>query len=147
MSTPKHILIVDDDADARTVVRTILVSSGYEVSDAAGGQEALDALSAFTPDLIILDIMMPGMSGYDVVLRLKQKPETQNIPIIMLTAKSDPEDLLMAYKDYAVEYYIPKPFTTKQLTAGIKLVLGASIEDSDSSSDQSSSNVASNEDD
>ncbi len=69
--------------------------------------------------------MMPGMSGYDVVVHLKQKPETQNIPVIMLTAKSEPEDLITGYKDFAVDYYIPKPFTTRQLLAGINLILGS----------------------
>lgn len=128
MSVKKHILVVDDDVDARTVVKTILSTSGFQVSDAPGGQDALDFLNDNhlknnQVDLIILDIMMPGMSGYDVVLRLKQKPETQNIPVMMLTAKGDPDDILAAYKDYAVEYYIPKPFTTKQLTSGVKLVL------------------------
>jgi DNA-binding response OmpR family regulator len=63
------------------------------------------------------------MSGYDVAIAMKQKPEMQNIPIIMLTAKEDPEDVLKGYKDYGVEYYITKPFTTKQLIAGVKLVL------------------------
>jgi two-component system phosphate regulon response regulator PhoB len=124
MGDKKHVLIVDDDDDARTVVRTILTSSGFEVTDAADGESALEKIQSFIPDLIVLDIMMPGMSGYDVVLRLKQKPETQNIPVIMLTAKTDPEDLLLAYKDYAVDYYIPKPFTTRQLLAGVELVLG-----------------------
>lgn len=120
----QKILIVDDDYDTRTVVKTILVGSGYHVEEAASGQEALDALENFDPELIVLDVMMPGMSGYDVVVHLKQKPETQNIPIIMLTAKSEPEDLITGYKDYAVDYYIPKPFTTRQLLSGIELIIG-----------------------
>lgn len=125
MSNNKRILVVDDDYDTRTVVKTILTGSGYEVEDAAGGQQALDKLQTYKPSLIILDIMMPGMSGYDVVVHLKQKPETQNIPIIMLTAKSEPEDLITGYKDFSVDYYIPKPFTTRQLLAGINLILGS----------------------
>ncbi|MCB0325818.1 MAG: response regulator, partial [Bdellovibrionales bacterium] len=111
------------DYDTRTVVKTILVGSGYTVEEASGGQEALDTLERYHPDLIVLDIMMPGMSGYDVVVHLKQKPATQNIPIIMLTAKSEPEDLITGYKDYAVDYYITKPFTTRQLIAGVQLIL------------------------
>ncbi len=120
----QKVLIVDDDYDTRTVVKTILVGSGYEVEEADSGQAALDALENFDPELIVLDVMMPGMSGYDVVVHLKQKPETQNIPIIMLTAKSEPEDLITGYKDYAVDYYIPKPFTTRQLLSGIELIIG-----------------------
>lgn len=124
MADNKRILVVDDDYDTRTVVKTILTGNGFEVEDAAGGQQALDKLQTYRPALIILDIMMPGMSGYDVVVHLKQKPETQNIPVIMLTAKSEPEDLITGYKDFAVDYYIPKPFTTRQLLAGINLILG-----------------------
>lgn len=124
MSTNKSVLIVDDDYDTRTVVKTILTGSGFSVEDAAGGKQALELLKTYKPDLILLDIMMPEMSGYDVVVHLKQKPETQNIPIIMLTAKGEPEDLIVGYKDYAVDYYIPKPFTTRQLLAGINLIIG-----------------------
>lgn len=124
MSENKSILIVDDDYDTRTVVKTILSGNGYEVEECASGPQALEKLKSYTPALILLDIMMPEMSGYDVVVHLKQKPETQNIPIIMLTAKGEPEDLIVGYKDYAVDYYIPKPFTTRQLLAGISLILG-----------------------
>lgn len=129
----QKILIVDDDYDTRTVVKTILSGSGYIVEEASGGKEALAALENFDPALIVLDVMMPGMSGYDVVVHLKQKPETQNIPIIMLTAKSEPEDLITGYKDYAVDYYIPKPFTTRQLLAGVDLIIGADEGESDGS--------------
>jgi DNA-binding response OmpR family regulator len=117
-------MIVDDDYDTRTVVKTILTGSGFRVEDCESGMVALEKLKSYTPDLILLDIMMPVMSGYDVVVHLKQKPETQNIPVIMLTAKGEPEDLITGYKDYAVDYYIPKPFTTRQLLAGINLILG-----------------------
>lgn len=122
----RSILVVDDDEDCRTMVRTILQTNGFEISSASSGQDALNYLATTSqpPALIILDIMMPGMTGYDVVVRMKQKPETQNIPIMMLTAKGDPEDLIIGYKDYGVEYYITKPFTTRQLLAGIKLVIG-----------------------
>ena len=124
MEDNRSILVVDDDYDTRTVVKTILQANGFEVDDAASGKEALEKLQGHKPALVVLDIMMPGMSGYDVVVRMKQHPETQNIPIIMLTAKGEPEDLLTGYKDYAVDYYIPKPFTTRQLLAGINLVIG-----------------------
>lgn len=123
MSNMFKVLVVDDDFDCRTMVKTILESSGYEALDAASGPIALELLKSTTVDLIVLDIMMPEMTGYDVVVRLKQRPETQNIPVVMLTAKGDPEDLIIGYKDYGVDYYITKPFTTRQLLAGIKLIL------------------------
>ncbi len=126
MTQNRSILVVDDDDDSRSMVKTILINNGFTVEDCASGQEALAKLNSFSPAVIILDIMMPEMSGYDVVVRMKQHPHTQNIPVIMLTAKGEPEDLIVGYKDYGVEYYITKPFTTRQLLAGIKLVLGYS---------------------
>jgi len=124
MTDSPLILIVDDDPDTRSMVRTILENSSFKVAEAENGKIALSRIEEVVPDLILLDINMPEMNGYDVVIHLKQKPDTQNIPVIMLTAKSEPEDLIAGYKDYAAEYYITKPFTTRQLLAGIKLVLG-----------------------
>ncbi len=124
-NSAKTILIVEDDSDTRTVVRTILNAEGYKVAEAANGEQALEYFkSNESPTLVVLDIMMPGMSGLEVAMRMKQHPETQGIPIIILTAKGDSQDLLTAYKDYAVDYYISKPFTSKQLLNGIKIVLG-----------------------
>ena len=125
MADSRLILVVDDDDDSRAMVRTILENNGYSVEECANGRACIEKVQGgFQPALILLDIMMPEVSGYDVVVALKQKPDTQNIPIIMLTAKGEPEDLITGYKDYGVEYYITKPFTTRQLIAGIKLVLG-----------------------
>ena len=126
MNQNRSILVVDDDEDTRILVKTILTSNGFSVKDAKDGSEAIQILKDYKPALVILDIMMPGISGYDVVVNMKQHQETQNIPIMMLTAKADPDDVLLGYKDYGVEYYITKPFTTRQLLAGIKLVLGYS---------------------
>lgn len=128
MSQNKRIMIVDDDRDCRVMVKAILDSSGFEVVDCDGGKSALDTLQNITPDLVILDIMMPEISGYDVAKRMKEIPETQGIPVIMLTAKGDPDDLIIGYKDYGVDYYITKPFTTRQLLAGVKLVLDGNEE-------------------
>ena len=105
------------------MVRTILSAGGYQVEIFSSGRDALDRMLTVRPALIVLDIMMPEMSGYDIVVHMKQRVETQNVPIVMLTAKGDSDDVLTGYKDYAVEYYITKPFTTRQLLAGIKLVL------------------------
>ena len=129
MADTIKILIVVDDLDTRTVVKTILTSESYEVTEASSGQQALDYLHANqAPDIAILDVMMPGMSGLELATRMKQQPETQNIPIIILTAKGDSQDMLTAYTEYAVDYYISKPFTSKQLLNGVKIVLGE-IED------------------
>lgn len=119
----KSILVVDDDLDCRTLVKTVLASNGFSVQQCADGKEALEKLQTYIPDLIVLDIMMPGLSGYDVVIHMKQRPEWQNIPIIMLTAKGEYEDMIVGYSEYQVDYYIPKPFTSRQLISGIKLIL------------------------
>ena len=120
----KFILIVDDDKDTRNIINTTLTAKGYNTKEACNGKEALELINLHKPALILLDIMMPEMSGYEVITRLKLKPETQSIPIIMLTAKSEDEDILLGYNEYSVDYYIPKPFTTKHLLNGIELILG-----------------------
>ncbi len=123
MANDASILVVEDDFGARTVVKTILMGKGYRITESANGNEALEVLKDNTFDLIILDLMMPGMSGYDVMVHLKQHPATQNIPVIMLTAKSEDEDVLAGYRDFACDYYITKPFTSAQLLQGVQLVL------------------------
>lgn len=120
------ILIVDDDRDTRTIIKTILTAKGYKTIEAASGKEALASVESFNPALILLDIMMPEMSGYDVIARLKMRPETQNIPVILLSAKAESEDILTGYQDYAIEYYITKPFTPKELINGVELVFSSS---------------------
>src|SRR5215210_2175417 len=94
------ILVVDDDDDSRSMVRTILENNSFRVEEAHNGRVAIEKLQVVRPTLVLLDINMPEMNGYDVVVEMKQKPETQNLPIIMLTAKSEPEDLMTGYKDY-----------------------------------------------
>lgn len=121
------ILIVDDDKDTRTIIRTILAAKGYHTLEASNGPEALTLLEDITPSLILLDIMMPEMSGYDVVTRLKMHPDTQSIPIILLSAKAENEDILAGYNDYSVEYYITKPFTPRDLINGVQIILGPPV--------------------
>lgn len=123
MSTTKGpILVVDDDTDTRAMVELILQESGYEVISCDGGKQALDKLKVCTPILVLLDIMMPEVDGYAVLAEMKQKQETSEIPVIMLTAKDDGDEIISGYQQGA-DYYIPKPFTTKQLLYGIKLFL------------------------
>ncbi|MGD8628245.1 MAG: response regulator, partial [bacterium] len=91
----KHrILVVDDEEHIRKIVRFQLEKSGYEVECAEDGLEALKAVEARTPDLILLDLMMPNMDGYEVCKRLKSDYQTNHIPVIMVTAKADLENKL-----------------------------------------------------
>jgi DNA-binding response OmpR family regulator len=117
------ILVVDDNEDSTRIIETVLQNSGYEVRVARTGKEALEAVSHAPPEAILLDIMMPEMSGIEVLERLRSAPSSARIPVILLTAKSQDEDVISGYQ-YGADYYITKPFTPKQLIYGIRLVLG-----------------------
>ena len=123
MDKKKTIMVVDDNPDIITIVRTILEGKGYNVLSAYGGAELLPRLEEQKPDLIILDIMMPQMDGLEALTRLKGAPDTSPIPVILLTAKVQYEDVLGGYK-LGADYYITKPFTSTQLINGINLLLG-----------------------
>ena len=125
MDTQRTIMVVDDNPDIITIVTTILEGKGYQVLSASSGQELLNLLTDRKPDLIILDIMMPEMDGLEVLGRLKAVTETASIPVILLTAKVQYEDVLGGYK-LGADYYITKPFTSTQLVNGINLLLGES---------------------
>jgi DNA-binding response OmpR family regulator len=125
MDTQRTIMVVDDNPDIITIVKTILEGKGYHVLSASGGQELLNLLTDRKPDLIILDIMMPEMDGLEVLGRLKAVAETASVPVILLTAKVQYEDVLGGYK-LGADYYITKPFTSTQLVNGINLLLGES---------------------
>jgi two-component system alkaline phosphatase synthesis response regulator PhoP len=123
MDTKKTIMVVDDNPDIITIVKTILEGKGYNVTSAYSGKELLAHLENQRPDLIILDIMMPEMDGLEVLTKLKEAAETSSIPVILLTAKVQYEDVLGGYK-LGADYYITKPFTSTQLINGINLLLG-----------------------
>jgi CheY-like chemotaxis protein len=123
MAEKRTIMVVDDNPDIVTIVKTILEGKGYGVQCAYSGPEAFTALDQLKPDLIILDIMLPQMDGLEVLTRLKGSPDTASIPVILLTAKVQYEDVLGGYK-LGADYYITKPFTSTQLINGINLLLG-----------------------
>lgn len=123
MENSKTIMVVDDNPDIITIVRTILEGRGFNVLSASSGAECLEAVKSQKPDLIVLDIMMPEMDGLEVLTRLKSTSEFNNIPVVLLTAKVQYEDVLGGYK-LGADYYITKPFTSTQLINGINLLLG-----------------------
>ena len=123
MDSKKTIMVVDDNPDIITIIKTILEGKGYNVVSASSGQELLNLLKNQKPDLIILDIMMPEMDGLEVLTKLKGVTDTTSIPVILLTAKVQYEDVLGGYK-LGADYYITKPFTSTQLINGINLLLG-----------------------
>lgn len=117
------VLVVDDNQDSVTIARSILEARGFTVLVAYDGATALGVVEESKPDVVLLDVMMPEMGGMEVLDRLKHSPTTAHIPVILLTAKAQDEDVLTGYKGGA-DYYITKPFTPKQLVYGIQLVLG-----------------------
>jgi CheY-like chemotaxis protein len=120
----KHkILVVDDNPDSVAIMRGILENRGYDVAAANGGAEALQFLKKEAVDLVLLDIMMPEMNGMEVLQRIKDDAASSRLPVILVTAKTQDEDLLSGYQ-YGADYYITKPFTAKQLLYGIELILG-----------------------
>lgn len=123
MDTKRTILVVDDNPDIISILRNILEGRGYAIQSASNGGDVFVRLEEQRPDVIILDIMMPGMDGLQVLSRIRGNPETAAIPVILLTAKSQYEDILEGYK-MGTDYYITKPFTSTQIINGINLVLG-----------------------
>lgn len=121
-SIKRTIMVVDDDKELVTIVRVILEQKGFSVRCAYNGPQLFAGLDGHKPDLIILDIMMPEMDGLEVLTRLKGNPDTASIPVILLTAKVQYEDVLGGYK-MGAGYYITKPFTRIQLMTGINRLL------------------------
>ncbi|MGD9762714.1 MAG: PleD family two-component system response regulator [Candidatus Binatia bacterium] len=119
----RTILVVDDDPDSLMILRTILEGRSYTVVTATNGVDALMALKSITPDVVLLDVMMPQMSGFEVLDRIKATHATSRTPVILLTAKVNDDDVMSGYQ-HGADYYITKPCTPKQLIYGIDLVLG-----------------------
>jgi pilus assembly protein CpaE len=119
---PEKILVVDDDIDSLKLIGLMLQRNGYEVIAANAGNQALARAAADHPDLIILDIMMPDMNGYEVSRRLRRNPETQNIPIIMFTAKTLIDDKVAGFEAGADDY-LTKPTHPAELASRVKAIL------------------------
>ena len=118
----EKILVVDDEEDILDLVKINLSQEGYAVECATTGEQALDKLTMGPVDLIVLDIMLPGIDGYTVARRIKSDPDFRNIPIVMLTAKGSEADVVTGL-ELGADDYITKPFSPKILLARIKAVL------------------------
>jgi EAL domain-containing protein (putative c-di-GMP-specific phosphodiesterase class I)/DNA-binding response OmpR family regulator len=118
----EKILIVDDDEDILLIVQTILASAGYSAFTARNGREGVDAALELRPDLILLDVMMPELSGWEVCTTLKNAPETRQVPIAMLTVKSEIRDLITGMQ-VGADDYITKPFTRRKLLSTVRKLL------------------------
>ncbi|MCP4139784.1 MAG: response regulator [Chloroflexi bacterium] len=118
----EKILIIDDDIDTLRLVGLMLQKEGYQIITANNGKQGLLKMSEETPDLILLDIMMPEMDGYEVARRLRKNPETAETPILMFTAKSQAEDRVSGFEAGA-DGYLTKPTRPIELQAHIRGLL------------------------
>ncbi|MBI2986967.1 MAG: response regulator [Deltaproteobacteria bacterium] len=123
MGPKKTILVVDDEPDVVTIISGILNNGEYNVRSVYNGRQVFGQLQEERPDLVILDITMPEMDGFEVLRRLKAAPETSAIPVILLTGKGQYQDVLTGY-ELGTDYYMSKPFTGTQLINGVRLFLG-----------------------
>src|SRR5262245_25793872 len=114
----ERIMIVEDTPANIQTLTGILKERGYQLSIATDGQRALEALERVRPDLILLDVMMPGIDGYETCRRIKSSADLKDIPIIFLTAKSDTSDIVKGFEVGAVDY-VAKPFNAHELLARI----------------------------
>ena len=119
----KKVLIVDDEANIVAALEYLLQRSGYEVRSAPNGEEALRQLESFGPDLVLLDVMMPQRSGYDVCQRIRERPEWKRIRILMLSARGRDAEVNKGLS-LGADLYITKPFSNAELVARIGELLG-----------------------
>ena len=122
VSLTQSVLIVDDEPMARTLLRLMLVRAGFNVSEAEDGFDALEKVLISQPDIILLDVMMPGMDGFSVCEKLRQREETSNLPIIMLSAKTDLDSINKGLRVGATKY-LTKPISPEELTRHVNDVL------------------------
>jgi DNA-binding response OmpR family regulator len=116
------ILVADDDADIRDLVTFKLEQAGYRVVAVADGAQAIDAVRAELPDLAVLDLMMPGLSGLDVCAEIRRDPASAHLPVIMLTARVQEQDVAMGFATGADDY-VTKPFSPRELLSRVQALL------------------------
>lgn len=118
----KAILIIEDEADIRKLVAYTLEKEGYRISQAKSGHEGLQLAKKYPPDLVVLDLMIPGMDGLEVCKKIRSDGTLRDVPILMLTAKAEETDRILGL-ELGADDYMTKPFSTKELTARIKALL------------------------
>ena len=118
----EQILIIEDDEDITELLKYNLTREGYRVASVTSGEESLEAVKANVPDLILLDLMLPGLDGLEVCRLLKRDAQTSQIPIIMVTAKGEEVDIVTGL-ELGADDYITKPFSPKVLLARVRTVI------------------------
>ena len=118
----RKILVIDDEPGIIEIVETNLEGDGFTVISASNGKEGLEKIKSEAPELVVLDVMMPEMDGWEVLRQVEQDPDTAGLPVIMLTAKAADEDYIYGLEEGAVEY-LTKPFYPQELVNRIKITL------------------------
>jgi len=118
-----RIIYIEDDPDMIDLVSLILNRRGFSVQGAVGGVKGLDKVIAELPDLVLLDLMMPDLDGWDVYQQMKAHAKTRNIPVIVITAKAQAIDRVLGLRIAKVDDYICKPFSPKELIASIDRII------------------------
>jgi len=119
---PARVLVVEDERDIAALVAYHLTKEGYRVRTAEGGLEAIEAAAAERPDLLILDLMLPGFSGYEVLSELRRRPQLEDVPVIVLTARREEADRVKGL-ELGADDYVTKPFSPRELVLRVNAVL------------------------
>ena len=124
----KHILCIEDEPEMIDLIRLILGRRGFEVEGAAGGNEGLEKMHKNKPDLVLLDLMMPDIDGWEVYQQMKADEKTKDIPVIVVTAKAQSIDKVLGLHIAKVDDYIAKPFSPQELLSSVDKVFETSSE-------------------
>ena len=120
----KSVVCIEDEPEMIDLIRLILGRRGFELTGAMGGREGLDAIRRVRPDLVLLDLMMPDMDGWDVYQQMKADDDLKDIPVIIVTAKAQSIDKVLGLHIAKVDDYITKPFGPQELLQSVEKVLG-----------------------
>src|SRR5690606_13021033 len=121
-ASPARILVVEDERDIAALVAYALTGAGYRVRTAEGGAEALESVAAERPDLLVLDLMLTGFSGYDVLQEIRRSAELADVPVVVLTARRDEADRVKGL-ELGADDYVTKPFSPRELVLRVGAVL------------------------
>jgi DNA-binding response OmpR family regulator len=120
----KKVVCVEDEPEIIDLIRLILGRKGFDLTGATGGQEGLDTIRRVRPDLVLLDLMMPDMDGWEVYQQMKADPDLKDIPVIVVTAKAQSIDKILGLHIAKVDDYVTKPFGPQELLQSVERVLG-----------------------
>ncbi len=117
------VVVIEDDPEMINLVKLILKKEGFDVTGAMGGRDGLDAIEHLDPDLVLLDLMMPDIDGWEVYQTMKASEQMKHIPVIIITAKAQSIDKVLGLHIAKVDDYITKPFSPNELVASVRRVL------------------------